>query len=295
MVNPHLQHLTFSNQNEQNLYDSLIEESIQNFGIDVVYIQKTTEKLDLLFGEDVLKKYQKHYMIEMYLETFDGFLGDGFMASKFGYQIVKQASFVVSRKRFLEEVQIDPNVHVRPMEGDWIYVPMTKDIYEIVRADHEALFWQLGKTYAWKLSVEKVAYSSERIETGIDDIDRISLDNALTEGPLFTITLDSGGWGYVTAPTVTISGGGGTGALATATINGTGNVTGITITNNGTGYTSKPTVAITGGSGYGARATARMVDNLSTKNLGANNDLIQTQSDPILDFSEKDPFSGGRY
>lgn len=293
MVNPYL--TQFENKNEQDLYDGLIIESIQNMGMDVVYIKKTNQKLDLLFGEDVLKKYQKNYTIEMYLETYDGFLGDGFMASKFGYQIVKQANFIVSHRRFIEEVQEDPSVPVRPMEGDWIYVPLTKDIYEITKADHEAIFYQLGRVYVWKLTVEKVKYSSEEIDTNIPDIDRIETIHSLTEGPLFTISLDAGGWGYVTPPTVNITGGGGTGAIAVATINLNGNVTGITLTNNGSNYTSAPTITITGGSGHGAKATARLVDNLSNPKSGANNDLIQTVSDPILDFSEKDPFSGGRY
>jgi hypothetical protein len=56
------------------------------------------------------------------------------------------------------------------------------------------------------------------------------------------------GYGYLTAPTVAITGGGGSGAAATATISN-GQITGFTITNQGTGYTSTPTVTITGGSG----------------------------------------------
>jgi autotransporter-associated beta strand protein len=57
-----------------------------------------------------------------------------------------------------------------------------------------------------------------------------------------------GGSGYTTAPTVTIQGGGGSGAQATAQL-GTGananTVVGITITNGGTGYTSTPTFSFT--------------------------------------------------
>ena len=57
------------------------------------------------------------------------------------------------------------------------------------------------------------------------------------------------GSGYVAAPAVKISGGGGSGATAEATIDGSGNITGITITNPGTGYTSPPTVTVAGGNG----------------------------------------------
>jgi hypothetical protein len=56
-------------------------------------------------------------------------------------------------------------------------------------------------------------------------------------------TITDGGYGYVENPTVTITGGGGTGAKASATqFNGA--VTSITINNSGSGYTSTPTITI---------------------------------------------------
>jgi autotransporter-associated beta strand protein len=67
------------------------------------------------------------------------------------------------------------------------------------------------------------------------------------------IAVNAGGAGYTSAPTVAITGGGGTGATATATISG-GAVTGFTITNPGTGYTSQPSVTLTGG-GFTTAAT----------------------------------------
>lgn len=63
------------------------------------------------------------------------------------------------------------------------------------------------------------------------------------------------GSGYTSAPTVSFSGGGGTGAAGTAVVTN-GVVTGINITAPGTGYTSAPTIALTGGGGTGAAATA---------------------------------------
>ena len=61
-----------------------------------------------------------------------------------------------------------------------------------------------------------------------------------------SFTLAGGTTVYSSAPTITITGGGGTGATATAVLNN-GIVTGITITNAGVGYTSAPTIAFTGG------------------------------------------------
>lgn len=80
---------------------------------------------------------------------------------------------------------------------------------------------------------------------------------ALDYDPLSSITVTSPGTGYTTAPFVMISGGGGSGATATALVSG-GQVTGVVITNVGSGYTSSPSVAF-GGPGSGAVATANQI------------------------------------
>jgi hypothetical protein len=61
------------------------------------------------------------------------------------------------------------------------------------------------------------------------------------------------GSGYNAAPTVTATGGGGTGAVLSATV-ANGQITSIYVTTPGTGYTSEPTISITGGGGSGATA-----------------------------------------
>jgi hypothetical protein len=67
------------------------------------------------------------------------------------------------------------------------------------------------------------------------------------------INLISGGYGYSDTPSVTITGGGGTGAAATAQLTD-GFVTSITLTSRGRGYTTAPTINILGGGGEGAAA-----------------------------------------
>ena len=64
----------------------------------------------------------------------------------------------------------------------------------------------------------------------------------------------NGGSDYTSVPTVVVSGGGGTGATATATI-AAGKVSAITVTSVGSGYTTTPTITVSGGGGSGAIAT----------------------------------------
>lgn len=69
------------------------------------------------------------------------------------------------------------------------------------------------------------------------------------------LKLTAGGSGYTSAPTVTISGGGGTGATAQAYVTN-GTVLGFRMLSLGSGYTSTPTVTLSGGGGSGAAAAA---------------------------------------
>ncbi|MCE2863249.1 MAG: hypothetical protein LW690_12420 [Opitutaceae bacterium] len=72
----------------------------------------------------------------------------------------------------------------------------------------------------------------------------ISTAGATTK--ISALSLTRAGAGYTSAPTVTITGGGGSGATGIASVAG-GVVTGLTLTNTGSGYTSPPTVSISGG------------------------------------------------
>jgi hypothetical protein len=86
---------------------------------------------------------------------------------------------------------------------------------------------------------------------------------ASLSGSVNEIVLSSFGSGYATVPTVSITGGGGTGAAGTAVV-AAGAVVAIHITNPGTGYTSDPEVALTGGGGSGATAVARISGAINT-------------------------------
>ncbi|MES2660915.1 MAG: autotransporter-associated beta strand repeat-containing protein [Verrucomicrobiota bacterium] len=81
------------------------------------------------------------------------------------------------------------------------------------------------------------------------------LSPAATSG-VTGISITSGGSGYKTAPIVRITGGGGTGATAVATIDpGTNEINSITVTNPGVGYTSAPTITLVNGISGGTGAT----------------------------------------
>ena len=89
--------------------------------------------------------------------------------------------------------------------------------------------------------------------TGITNMYTTSQNN--NSGKIANITMTGGGSGYVTAPTVSFSGGGGASAAGTAYLGNSGVVAGVIMTNRGSGYTSAPTVAFSSGA---ATATANL-------------------------------------
>ena len=89
---------------EQTLINNLYTEAIKIYGFDVFYIPRTLVNLDKVFQEDELSKFTSAHAIEMYLQSVDGYEGEGDFLSKFGVEIRDRASFVVVKDRWTAEV-----------------------------------------------------------------------------------------------------------------------------------------------------------------------------------------------
>ena len=265
----------YNNITEQRLLEDLVIESIKLYGHDVYYIPRTSVNEDLVLGEDVLEKFSSYYFIEMYLNNIEGFEGEGDFLSRFGLEVRDEATFIMSQRRFQE---VNNSSMVRPLEGDLIYFPMAKDLFQIKFVEHERPFHPLGTLPMWEMLCERYQYSHEKFDTGIstiDEIERLSsyvVDLTLTAGGSGTFTVGESvsqvigktalANEFVTAgvitsiamtavgtdydsnapvPTVTITDtANGTGATATATVSGDG-VSAITVTAGGANYGSNTT------------------------------------------------------
>ena len=180
-------------KSEQHLYEDLMIEQLKIYGQDVFYIPRTLVKEDELFGEDTLSKFGDAYLIEMYFENVEGYEGEKEIMSKFGLQMNDDATFVVSRRRFEQLVSHDSNliVKTRPNEGDLVYFPKVKKIFEISFVDHDDPFYQIHNVPAFKLKCKTFEYSSEDMDTGIAEIDAIETDNSLDQ-LAFQLSLEDG-------------------------------------------------------------------------------------------------------
>ncbi len=184
---------TSGTTNEQRLVEDLVIESLKIYGHDVYYLPRQTGNLDGILGEDALQYFDQAYPLEMYLENVQGFEGEGELFTKFGFEFRSSATFVVAKRRWEEGVAQNATVQLpdRPAEGDLLYFSKTKTFFVIKYVDFMNPFYQLGKIYTYKLQCDVFEFSSERIDTGIDEIDSIT-DKSSQDLYRFQLLMQSG-------------------------------------------------------------------------------------------------------
>ena len=177
---------------EQRLYENLIIEQLRAFGLDVYYLPRKLVKEDTVFGEDTLSSFNDAYIVEMYLDNIEGFEGQKEMMTRFGLDMQDEATWVVSRRRFEQLISTDQNLIVssRPNEGDLIYFPRAKKLFEISFVDHDDPFYQIYNLPVFKMRCRTFEYSSEGLNTGISDIDAIETSES-TDALGYQIVLET--------------------------------------------------------------------------------------------------------
>ena len=323
---------------EQRLIQSLINEQLQIYGVEVTYIPRKFVNKQSIIEEVQSSKFDDNFLLEAYVNTYEGYSGAGDVMTKFGVSLRDEVTLTISQERFTDFIApfLDPNDYElgsRPREGDLIFFPLGQRLFEVKFVEHEKPFYQLGKNYVYELQCELFEYEDEIIDTSIDEIDTQVEDQGfittlnlvgsgstaeasstlspvvggstgylrsitvLNDGSGYTSTptvfistsrsasgvnaaavaittsrggvqsikeliLTNAGAGYTQAPDINIVGGGGSGAIATCTIEKTQKgVISFTVTGDGTGYTSTPTVTVQGPPGAGTTAIGEAVIN----------------------------------
>ena len=268
---------------EQALIQSLVDEQIKLFGTDCYYLPRKMIK-DTTLDDVLYSEFKTQYMIEMFLINVEGFGSPSEFISKFGLRITDEITFVVSKNRWsqiFQEFADITTVDGRPNEGDLIYYPLTKALYEIKFVEREAPFYQLGQTYIYQMTAEIYEMGDDQFETGIPEVDVVEEVYSTS----ISIQMDTAGAGeYSLSETVTGSTTGVTGEVAywdrstdiLTIINRTGNFL--------TGET------LTGGDSTTAR-TITTIDNLTMgETAAADNRAIEDAADDLIDWGEVNPF-----
>ena len=280
---------------EQFLIQDLINEHLKIFGVDVYYLPRKFFKTDDIIREVQSSKFDDNFIIEAYLNNYEGYAPGVDIMSKFGLTLKNEVNLIISRERFEEFIvpflegissgikeglisDYKLELTTRPKEGDLIYFPLGERLFEIKHVEFEKPFYQLGKNYVYELSCELYEYENELIDTSVEEVDNTVDDQGyittvnligiaqtavavagISSGYVKEIFLTNDGNGYVGIPTVIISpptsGTTATAVAITTSVAGVKSIEKILITNAGSGYTSIPPITISGGGGSGAAAT----------------------------------------
>ena len=177
-------------RSEQNLYEDLIIESIKIYGQDLYYMPRDLVNVDAVFREDPVSSFNSNYLLEMYVDNVDGFDGEGDLFTKFGVEIRDQVTFTLSKRRWEQTVMRYDNeiTGTRPFEGDLIFTPFSKKLFQIMHVEHEQPFYQLNNLPVFKLQCELFEYNDEDIDVSNDDITQLEIDTAFR----YDLTLTQG-------------------------------------------------------------------------------------------------------
>jgi len=262
---------------EQGLVQDLVNEQLRMYGIECHYIPRKLVTSSTIMKEVTESKFEQAFPLETYLMNTDGYAGQGDILTKFGVRVTDEATFVISKERFEEAVapfleQDDEyTLSNRPKEGDLIFFPLGKRMFEIKFVEHERPFYQLQKNYVYQLQCELFEYEDEVIDTNVNSIDKVvqtdgyiarlilsdvgstaTANATLAFGAVQQIFLQNDGYGYLAAPTVSISTSPGVDATAVAIMtsrSGIGtakSIDRILLINPGGDYVGVPTVTVPG-------------------------------------------------
>ena len=278
-------------QSEQRLVQDLINEQLKIYGVEVTYIPRKFVRKQTIIKEVQSSAFDDNFLLEAYLNTYEGYSGQGDIMTKFGVSLRDEVTLTISKERFEDFISPflsaddDYELSSRPREGDVIFFPLGSRLFEVKFVEHEEPFYQLGKNYVYQLKCELFEYEDEVFDTDIEEIDSQLEDlgyistlqligvgqtatataqiNASNKGYIREIVLNNDGSGYQSTPNVAITtaptGVGNVNATAvaiTTTRAGLFSIERIVLTNAGAGYTQAPLVIISGGGGVGAAATA---------------------------------------
>ena len=323
-LNPHFLQ---GSRGEQRLVQSLVNEHLKIYGVEVTFIPRKFVNTSTIIEEVTASKFDDNFLIEAYVDNYDGYAGAGDVLTKFGMSLRDEVTLTISKERFEEfispfmDADDDIELSSRPREGDLVFFPLGQRLFEIKFVEHEEPFYQLGSNYVYKLKCELFEYEDEVIDTSIEMIDTqvedvgyiaslqlIGVGVTATANPVLgtgyirELFLNNDGSGFTGTPTVAIStsptGNFADNATAVAFTTSIANVTSvdkILLTNAGAGYTEAPTITITGGGGTGAAATCSINTSsagivrfiMTEEGVGYGTEPTVTVSNPALGIASE--------
>jgi len=145
---------------EINLFDSLVQESIQISGYDVSYIKRTDFEIDPVLYEPKASVFEHGFRIEANIpDNLMNWEGQGTTMNQFGITIQNQGNILFSKTRWeqIQKERAEQGLWTidRPYEGDLIYFgygykKYNNTLFIINQVDFSDMSWQLGRNFVYR-------------------------------------------------------------------------------------------------------------------------------------------------
>ncbi len=269
---------------EQRLVQDLVNEHLQLFGQDILYLPRKIVNKDTVIREIEASKFDDSFRLEAYLVNVDGFGTPSDVLTKFGVRDQDELTLVVSKERYDDFITPFINLFPEgerinaksPHEGDLIYLPLDNALFEIKYIERKVPFYQVNDLFMYEFRCEIFEPEDEVIDLpdGLTDKQGVDVEEGqIAEGQVITLQMEQDtsqnaeayvslastfpnvksvqrvpmfhGGNYRGTPTVTIhKPTQGNQAAGTVTI-AEGGIDSVTLTNSGSNYLEVPSVTFT--------------------------------------------------
>ena len=270
---------------EQRLVQDLVNEHLQLFGQDILYLPRKIVNRNTVIREITASKFDDSFRLEAYLANVDGFGTPSDVLTKFGVRAQDEVTLIVSKERyddfitpFLKLYPAEDRLNAQtPNEGDLIYLPLDNALFEIKYIERKVPFYQLNDLFMYEFRCEIFEPEDEVIDLpdGLTDKEGVEVDDIVgsTSGQVVTLQMEKDtsqnavayvslastfagvksvqrvpmfdGGNYRGVPTVTIFKPD-QGNRATGTVTiAEGGIDSVTLTNAGSNYLSVPSISFT--------------------------------------------------
>ena len=269
---------------EQRLVQDLVNEHLQLFGQDILYLPRKIVDRNTVIREITASKFDDSFRLEAYLVNVDGFGTPSDVLTKFGVRDQDEVTLVVSKERyddfitpFLKNYPAEERLNAAtPNEGDLIYLPLDNALFEIKYIESKVPFSQVNELFMYEFRCEIYEPESSEVvdlpdmltdKEGVDveavntigQTITLQMEKDTSENAIAYVSLASSfagvksvqrvpmfhGGNYKGTPTVTIHKPN-TGNTATGTVTiAEGGIDTVTLTSGGSNYLNIPSVSFT--------------------------------------------------
>ena len=186
---------------EQRLVQDLVNEHLQLFGQDILYLPRKIINQNTVIKEITASKFDDSFRLEAYLVNVDGFGTPSDVLTKFGVREQDEITLVVSKERyddfitpFINKFPEDSRASaVSPQEGDLIYLPLDNALFEIKYIERKVPFYQVNELFMYEFRCEIFEPEDEVVDLpdGLTDKNGEDVDDGIiTRGNIITLQLD---------------------------------------------------------------------------------------------------------